>query len=175
MLSEPIDLPFGLSLTLGSFLIIFKYVFCAAYCLWAVAAPRFRKSGWFLAGGIGLCLFGLLSAKLPLSRPYGLVDSSELLPSLADSMVTAARGIPFDGWRLLSPNQHPAWSLLLGALSGFDPARLLSLVPWLGVVTLVLFSGITLLGLRLPKKRRYPGNETRAELARHLAVVFALL
>ncbi len=176
MLSELVELPFGLSLTLGTFLIVFKYVYCAVFCLWAVAAPRFRKAG-FLAGGIGLCLFGLLSMKLPLGRPYGLVDSSELLPSLADSMVTAARGTPFDGWRLQSPNQHPAWSLLLGLSSGFDPARLLTLVPWLGVFTLVLFSGITLLGLRLLEDASAP-QESRDDspvAARHLAVLSALL
>ena len=173
MLSEQIELPFGLSLTLGSFLILFKYVYCAAYCLWAVAAPRFRQTGWFLAGGIGLCLFGFASVKLPLSRPYGLEESSEFLQSLADSMVTAARGSPFDGWRLHSSNQHPLWSLLLAVVSGFDPARILTLAPWIGVITILLFSGLTLLGLRLLDDVSGYREETSVR-ARHFAVFFAL-
>jgi hypothetical protein len=173
MLSVQIELPFGIFLSLGSFLILFKYLYCVAYFLWAVAAARYRRTGWFLAGVIGLCLFGLVSAKLPLSRPYGLEETSEFLPSLADSMVTAARGSPFDGWRLDSSNQHPAWSLLLAALSGFNPSRLLAVAPWFGLIAILLFSGLTLFALRILEEASEYADEGSPG-GRHFALFFAL-
>lgn len=173
MLSEQIVLPFGFSLSLGAFLILFKYLYSAGFCLWAVSLFRWRRTSWFLVGGLGLCLLGFAAVQAPLNRAYGLEDSSEFLPGLADSMVTAATGSTFDGWRLGSPNYHPVWSVLVASLSGFDPIRLRASAAWLGVLAILSFSALTLLGLRLLERTTDHRDDTSPG-GREFAVFFAL-
>jgi hypothetical protein len=171
MLSEEVFLslgPFDLALPLGSYLILFKYAYVLAYVLWAVWAARRQSARVVLAGTLVLGALGLVVVQAPLGRAYGLEEGSALLPAVADAMVVAAGASPFDGWQVGVANDHPGWSALLAALSGFEPLRLLSMQRCVGFLAIGFFCGATLLGLARLETVSLP------PLSRALALFFAL-
>jgi hypothetical protein len=171
MLSEEVFLSLGpieLALPLGSYLILFKFAYVLAYCLWVVWVARRQSARAVLVGTLALGAFGLVVMQAPLGRAYGLEEGSALLPAFADAMVVAAGAPPFDGWQVGVANDHPGWSVLLAALSGFEPLRLLSMQRLLGFLAGGFFFGATLLGLS--RLETVP----LAPLCRALALFFAL-
>ncbi len=173
MLTELVNLPLGITVSLGTFLIASKYLYCSVYILWAFGSARRASGKIFLLGLLALVLVTSETVRIPLERPYGLTLSSPLLPSFADAMAATETGRPMEGWLLNHPAAHPAWSALLALVSGLDSSRLLRFLPWLGALTMILFASGTLAALGLVDPSRGKCLKGRLSGA-HFAVAFAV-
>ena len=122
---------------MGSYFITFKYVFSFLFLLWAVSLLRWPHKLWFVTGVLLLAGTSLLALQNPLGRPYGVVADGKGLEQLGEVMVVAARGTASEGRMVGDAHLNPLWGLIVAALSGFRPERLLQLYPWLPLLSLL--------------------------------------
>ena len=132
MLRELVELwPGGPSVTLGLYLILFRYVFVAAFLGWAVGILRWPTRRWLVSGSLTLAALSWLAFNHPLGRPYGLVEGERTMSDLGNAMVAAARADASEGEVVGMTNPSPLWGWALGLVSAFRPERLLRLYSWL--------------------------------------------
>ena len=130
----------GPNLTLGAYLICWKYAFSVVFLAWAFSCFFWSSRTWIFCGTLLLATLGVIGLGVPLMRPYGLVDGGGALSELAMPMVTAVRGTPSEGWLVAQSNPSPFWSLLVAAIAGFDAERLVSLYRWIPAVVQVVLA-----------------------------------
>jgi hypothetical protein len=125
------------------------------FALFAVAAlaailawPRFRRPGWLLALVLAGNAWVWLETSWPLQRLYALGPSSDRLNNIALCQGVAAGGSPLRTPQVGTAHFEPFWALLVAALSGFDPARLLRLYAFLPLVTACAFAASVYFALR---------------------------
>ena len=141
MLHDVIALwPGGPHVFLGDYYVYFKYAFSILFLLWAASLLWWPDRLWLLGGTLILAALSWTALDLPLGRPYGLSEEHGGLANLAQPMVAAARGSAAEGWMVRQSNPQPLWSLLLAAVSGFDPENLLAIYPWVPLASMLFMS-----------------------------------
>ncbi len=86
----------------------------------------------------------------PLQRPYAVGPSHDRVGNLALCQVVAAGNSPLRTPQVGQIHFEPLWGLVVAALSGFDPVRVLQIYPFLPLAVLALFVGALYAGLRPP-------------------------
>jgi hypothetical protein len=122
------------------------FVLAALACL-ALAARRqwaFPLLALALAGA-GLAWW---VTNAPLQRMYALGPSADRIGNLALVQVVAAGNSPLRTSQVGQLHFEPFWGLLVAALSGFSPDRVLLLYPWLPLlitcgIALALYAGLS--------------------------------
>ena len=121
------------------------FVLAALVCL--VIAAR-RERAWPL---LALALFGAGIAwwitNAPLQRLYALGPSADRVGNLALVQVVAAGNSPLRTSQVGQLHFEPFWGLLVAALSGWNPDRVLVLYPWLPLlitcgIALAVYAGL---------------------------------
>ena len=156
MLGELVELwPGGPSLSLGLYLVVFRYIFAVSLLVWAAGLIRWRSRWWLISGPLVLTALSWLVLTYPLERPYGLVEGERGLVELGDAMVATARADASEGSVTGVANPAPLWSGALAIVSGFCPEKLLSLYRWLPFfVTLALGFAVAWWTSRLTEDER---------------------
>ena len=137
-----------------SFLAHARLLFAFAAVAWLAAmvkAPRLRRPGWLLAGVIAANAWAWLSTTWPLQRLYALGPSSDRLNNVAMVQGVAAGGSPLATPQVGHVHFEPLWGLLVAALSGFDPDRVLRVYAWLPLLAACGFAASLYYGLRPPR------------------------
>lgn len=118
--------------------------------MWLAASLRVRRPGFLLAG-VALAIVWLGATTLwPLQSLYGLLTSGDRVGNLALVQVVAAGNSPLRTAQAGQLHFEPFWGLLVAALSGFDPERVLAIYPFLSLLTCVGFALALFFGLRAP-------------------------
>ena len=125
---------------------------------WLLVVWRRRRSSWLLAGVLLANLFAWFVTTYPLPRLYALGVGRDRLSNLAFCQVAAATGSPLETWQVGQSHldrqgrpHHVFWSLLVAALSGFDPRRVPVVYAWLPLAVLWAFVLALELALRPPR------------------------
>lgn len=84
----------------------------------------------------------------PLRSLYGLLTSSDRVGNLGLVQVVAAGNSPLETVQAGQLHFEPFWGLLVAALSGFDPDRVLAIYPFLPLAMCLGFALSLYLGLR---------------------------
>ncbi|HET8647791.1 MAG TPA: hypothetical protein VFO85_19995, partial [Vicinamibacteria bacterium] len=134
-----------------------------------------RGRAWPL---VALALLGTTSAwwatNAPLQRLYALGPSADRVMNLALCQVVAAGNSPLRTSQVGQLHFEPFWGLLVAALSGWNPDRVLALYPWL---PLLVSWGIALavyVGLGTPRPAG-TGEPWFSPWERALAALFGVL
>lgn len=114
---------------------------------WLLLVARARKAGGLLAGVLLANAWAFAITNLPLPRLYALGPSLDRVGNVALCQVVAAGGYPLHTWLVGQLHFEPFWSLLVAAVSGWDPEHVLLLYPWFGLVTVLGFALAMYLGL----------------------------
>ena len=142
-------------MSLGLYLVAFRYLFAASLLAWAAGLVRWRSRRWLISGSLALAALSWLVLTHPLERPYGLVEGERGLAELGDVMVAAARADASEGAVTGLASPSPLWSWTLAVVSGFRPERLLVLYEWLPLLaTLALGLAVAWWTSRLPEDER---------------------
>lgn len=120
-----------------SFLLLSKAVYLATFLAWVIWIWRSRRlrMPWL---PIGFALLVWLEASYPLQRVYGLNEISDRLRNVWWCASTAAGNAPWESGVVGQQNLEPFWAALVAALAGFDPARVLTLYPFLPALSISL-------------------------------------
>jgi hypothetical protein len=125
------------ALDLDAFFRMGRLVYLGAYLAWIavlVRAPRRRACAWG-PGLIALVVWALTT--FPLQRPYGLqVPSSDRLRHVWWAATAAAGNPPWESGIVGQPTLEPLWSLLVSLVALRDPARVMTVYPFLPVLGL---------------------------------------
>lgn len=115
-----------------------------------------RRPEWLLAGVLAAQAYAWAVTTLPLQRLYALGPSHDRVGNVGLVQVVAAGGSPLRTTQVGQLHFEPFWGLLVAALSGWDPDRVLRLYPFLPLLMAVGFPLTLYLGLRPP------GEQTEA-------------
>ncbi|HET7290790.1 MAG TPA: hypothetical protein VFM88_00065, partial [Vicinamibacteria bacterium] len=115
---------------------------------WLALLLRVRRAGFLVLGVVLANAFVWLVTNYPLARLYALGASADRLNNLAMCQVVAAGHTPLETWQV-GQSQFGAhlrpyvmlWTVVVAALSGFDPARLPSVYA---VLPLLMACGFAL-------------------------------
>lgn len=164
---------FGLDvsgLDVPAFLLAARALFATLALLWLAAALRVRRPAWLLAGVLLANGHAWLVTNYPLQRVYALGPSRDRLGNLALVQVVAAGNSPMRTAQVGQLHFEPFWGLLVSAVSGFDPERVLALYPYLSLAMTWGFALSLYLALRPP-----PGEAAWDGWERALLAGFATL
>jgi hypothetical protein len=160
----------GPVVTLGSYFIAYRYLFCFLVLALALSLLRWPRPSVLLGGALILGGSGWLAFDEPLGRPYGLGERGIVFEELGEPMVAAALRSPTEGVLSAAPSRWPFWSLLLSLSAGLEPGRLLELYSWLPLVSLVLLGCASYYAFGAPSS----GPDSVARMVPALAVFFIL-
>jgi hypothetical protein len=131
------------------------YVGLALAALWLVAWRR--RAAWLVLGLLGANALAWAVTTYPLQRLYALGVGRDRVTNLAYCQVVAAGNSPLETMQVGHTHfdrhgrpHHVLWGVLVAALSGWDPGRVLTLYGWL---PLLMLWGVVLslyFGLRSP-------------------------
>ncbi|PYQ04820.1 MAG: hypothetical protein DMF83_17220 [Acidobacteria bacterium] len=107
-----------------------------------------RRPQWLLAGVLAAQAYAWGVTNYPLQRLYALGPSRDRIANLGLVQVVAAGGSPLQTTQVGQLHFEPFWGVLVAALSGWDPERVLRLYPVLPLVMAVGFPLALYLGLR---------------------------
>jgi len=88
----------------------------------------------------------------PLQRLYALGPSRDRIGNLGLAQVVAAGGSPLQTTQVGQLHFEPFWGLLVAAVSGWNPERVLVLYPFLSLVVAIGFPLAVYYGLRSPDR-----------------------
>ena len=111
-----------------------------------------RRPEWLLAGVLAAQAYAWAVTNLPLQRLYALGPSHDRIGNVGFVQVVAAGGSPLRTTQVGQLHFEPFWGLLVAALSGWDPERVLRLYPFLALAMAVAFPLTLYLGLRPPEE-----------------------
>ena len=109
---------------------------------------RWRRPQWLLAGVLAAQAYAWGVTNYPLQRLYALGPSRDRIGNLGLVQVVAAGGSPLQTTQVGQLHFEPFWGLLVAAVSGWEPERVLRLYPFLPLVMAVGFPLALYLGLR---------------------------
>jgi hypothetical protein len=107
-----------------------------------------RRPQWLLAGALAAQAYAWGVTNYPLQRLYALGPSRDRIGNLGLVQVVAAGGSPLQTTQVGQLHFEPFWGVLVAAVSGWDPERVLRLYPFLPLVMAVGFPLALYLGLR---------------------------
>ena len=123
-----------------AFLATARYLYPLLALLWLALLLRVRRAEWLLAGVVAANAYAWWVTNHPLQRIYALGPSFDRVSGLGMCQVVAAGNSPLRTWQVGQLHFEPFWSLLVAALSGWDPERVLVLYPFLSLVTAAAFA-----------------------------------
>lgn len=124
------------------------------------ASLRVSRPSFLLAGVLLANAWAWSVTNWPLQSLYGLLTSNDRVGNLALVQVVAAGNSPLHTLQANQLHFEPFWGLLVAALSGFDPERVLGIYPFLPLVAVLAFALAAAVGLR-----REPTGEAEADAA----------
>lgn len=130
-------------------------------CLWLIASLRAKRPGLLLIGTLLAIGWAFCVTHWPLRSLYGLLTSADRVGNLALVQVVAAGNSPLRTAQAGQLHFEPFWGLLVAALSGFDPERVLALYPFLPLAACLGFALSLFTSLRGPAS----GDGSRAPAA----------
>ncbi|HEX6737610.1 MAG TPA: hypothetical protein VF310_05055, partial [Vicinamibacteria bacterium] len=134
------------ALDVASFLAAAHYLYPVLAVGWLALVWWRRQARWLLAGVLLANGFAWFVTNRPLARLYALGVGRDRLSNLAFCQVAAATGSPLGTWVVGQSHlhrqgrpHHVFWSLLVAALSGWDPRRVSILYAWLPLLVIAGF------------------------------------
>jgi hypothetical protein len=132
--------PFGVDvrgLDIEAFLSAARHVFPLLALAWLALLVRVRRAGWLLLGVVLANAYVWFETNWPLQRLYALGPSNDRLGNVAFCQMVAVGRSPLSSPQLGHVQFEPLWSLLMGALSGWNTARLLELYAFMPLVMVI--------------------------------------
>jgi hypothetical protein len=120
--------------------------------VWLALLLRWRQPEWLLGGVLAAQAYAWSVTHYPLQRLYGLGPSRDRLANLGLVQVVAAGDSPLQTTQVGQLHFEPFWGLLVAAVSGWNPERVLALYPFLSLVVAIGFPLALYYGLRSPDK-----------------------
>jgi len=136
------------TLDVGAFLAHARMLFALAGLLWIALVLRVRRPAVVLGGVLAANAYAWFVTCWPLQRIYALGPSADRVTNVAWCTVVAAGGPVLQTAQVGQLHFEPFWGLLVAALSGFDPDRVLALYPFLSLVVAVAFPAALYCGLK---------------------------
>lgn len=121
-------------LDVTAFLASWRFLFALGAVAFLGWLARFGKPLWLMAGVLIANTYVFWVTNYPLQRLYALGPSQDRVGNLALCQVVAAGNSPLQTFQVGQLHFEPFWGLLLAALSGWDPERVLRLYPFLPLV-----------------------------------------
>jgi hypothetical protein len=170
---------FGLdvaSLDVPAFLAAARVVYPALGLLWLALLLKIRSPRWLLLGALLANAYAWGVTNYPLLRLYALGPSRDRVSNVALCQVVAAGNSPLHTWQVGQLHFEPFWGLLVAAVSGWSPERVLALYPFFALATVAGFALSLYVGLRPPAgPATSPGDEPWSSWERALLAGFATL
>ena len=136
------------SLDVPAFLAASRAVYAGLALAWLALLFKVRRAWWLLAGAVLANAYAWGVTNSPLLRLYALGPSRDRVSNVAFCEVVAAGNSPLHTWQVGQLHFEPFWGLLVAALSGFDPERVLTLYPFFALLTVAGFTLALYYGLR---------------------------
>jgi len=165
---------FGLdvaSLDVPAFLAAARALYPALAVVWLAILLKVRKAWWLLAGALLANAYAWAVTNYPLLRLYALGPSRDRVSNVALCQVVAAGNSPLHTWQVGQLHFEPFWGLLVAALSGWNPDRVLALYPFLPLATALGFALALYWGLRPATSGAPPSGDEGAWSAWERALV----
>lgn len=157
-------------LDVPAFLSLARSLFLLGAMLWLGVVVLLKRPAWLVAFAVTANAYAWAIANYPLQRLYGLGVSPDRVGNLGLCQVVAAGNSPLRTAQVGQLHFEPFWGLLVAAVSGWDPDRVLRLYPFFPLVMASAFTVSLYLGLRVP------GSGDRwAAWERAMAAAFATL
>jgi hypothetical protein len=120
--------------------------------VWLALLRRWRRPEWLLGGVLAAQAYAWTVTNYPLQRLYALGPSRDRIGNLGLAQVVAAGDSPLQTTQVGQLHFEPFWGLLVAAVSGWNPERVLALYPFLSLVIAIGFPLAVYYGLRPPDK-----------------------
>jgi hypothetical protein len=153
---------FGLdvgALDVRTFLAASRVLYPALALVWLALLLRVRKAWWLLAGALLANAYAWLVTNYPLLRIYALGPSRDRVSNVALCQVVAAGNSPLQTWQVGQLHFEPFWGLLVAAVSGWSPDRVLALYPFFALAAAAGFALSLYCGLRPPAATAVSGED----------------
>jgi hypothetical protein len=168
------------ALDVPAFVTAARHLFVAGALAWLALAThetpalrRWPRPWWLVAGVIAANAWLWAVTNYPLQRLYGLGPSPDRVNNLGLVQVVAAGNSPLRTVQVGQLPFEPFWGLLVAALSGWSPDRVLRLYPFLPLVMVSAFALALYVGLRPVDRAAAP--EAWSSWERALVAGFATL
>jgi hypothetical protein len=128
---------FGLdvrALDVPAFLANARALYAVAGLVWIAALLRVRRAWWLLAGVLLANAYAWAVTNYPLQRIYALGPSHDRLWNVGLCQVVAAGNSPLQTAQVGQLHFEPFWGLLVAAVSGWNPDRVLTIYPFFPLV-----------------------------------------
>jgi hypothetical protein len=143
--------------------------------LWLAVVLRGRRPEWLLAGVLAAQAYAWSVTNVPLQRLYALGPSRDRIGNLGLVQVVAAGDAPLQTTQVGQLHFEPFWGVLVAALAGGDPERVLSLYPFLSLLVALGFPLALYYGLRPPAGSTEGGSGWERALLAGFAVLLSSL
>jgi hypothetical protein len=120
--------------------------------VWLALLRRWRRPEWLLGGVLAAQAYAWTVTNYPLQRLYALGPSRDRIGNLGLAQVVAAGDSPLQTTQVGQLHFEPFWGLLVAAVSGWNPERVLALYPFLSLVVALGFPLAVYYGLKSPDK-----------------------
>ena len=153
---------FGLdvaSLDVPAFLTASRALYPALALAWLAGLFKVRRAWWLLLGAVLANAYAWGVTNYPLLRLYAFGPSRDRVSNVAFCQVVAAGNSPLHTWQVGQLHFEPFWGLLVAAISGWSPERVLTLYPFFALVTAAGFAVSLHLGLRPPASAAPAGGD----------------
>jgi hypothetical protein len=134
-------------LDVGAFVAQARLVAALGGLAWVALVLWLRRPAVVLGGTILANAYVWLVSCWPLQRIYALGPSADRVTNVAWCTVVAAGGPPLSTAQVGQMHFEPFWGVLVSALAGFDPDRVLALYPFLSLLAATLFPAAIYFGL----------------------------
>ena len=115
---------------------------------WIALLLKIKKPWWALLGALLANGYAWAVTNYPLQRLYALGPSRDRVSNVALCQVVAVGNSPLRTWQVGQLHFEPFWGLLVAAVSGGSPHRVLALYPFFPLVMAVGFALSLYFGLR---------------------------
>jgi hypothetical protein len=109
--------------------------------------PRLARPLWLLLGVCAANAWAWALTNYPLVRPYAVGVSHDRLGNLAMCQSVAVGGPAWETMQVGQLHMEPFWGVVVAALAGFDPDRVLAIYPYFALVMPVAFAITLYVGL----------------------------
>ena len=161
------------SLDVAAFLATARVLYAVLGVAWLAVLLKIRKPWWLLLGALAANAWAWGVTNYPLLRLYALGPSRDRVSNVALCQVVAAGNSPLHTWQVGQLHFEPFWGLLVAAVSGWSPDRVLALYPFFALATAAGFALSLYVGLRPPGSAR--SDEAWSAWERALVAGFATL
>jgi hypothetical protein len=135
-------------LDVAGFLAAARFLYPVLGVAWLALLLKIRRAWWLLLGALLANAWAWGVTNYPLLRLYALGPSRDRVSNLALCQVVAAGNSPLQTWQVGQLHFEPFWGLLVAAVSGWSPDRVLALYPFFPLAMAVGFALSLYYGLR---------------------------